>query len=269
MGASNGQGIGAPLRFGLTPVFVDDQISFLHDWQDYLGRRLNRPVTFVQRSTYQEITDMLLRGQLDAAWVCGYPYVRHRDRLQLVAVPLYHNRPLYRSYLIAHADDGSIQGWSDLEGKVFAYSDPDSNSGYLYPQYAMQQGGIDPQRIFRKVFFTFAHRNVVRAVAEGLADAGAVDGYVWDTLSQTHPALTARTRVVARSPRFGFPPIVARPRLSPLETTQLRSALLGMASDPEGQGLLRRLNLDGFEGGEPGLFDSIHAMMAAVAPRSP
>ena len=31
---------------------------------------------------------MLLAGQIDAAWICGYPYVRHRDEFALLAVPI-------------------------------------------------------------------------------------------------------------------------------------------------------------------------------------
>ena len=43
---------------------------------------------------------MLLAGQIDAAWICGYPYVRHRDDFALLAVPIWRGQPLYQSYLI-------------------------------------------------------------------------------------------------------------------------------------------------------------------------
>ncbi|WP_428623102.1 PhnD/SsuA/transferrin family substrate-binding protein [Sedimenticola sp.] len=246
-------------RIGLTAVILTDQTSFLKAWRDYLSDRLQRPVQFVQRQTYQEVTDLLLSGDLDAAWTCGYPYVRHRDQLKLLGVPLFDGQPLYRAYLIVPVGDTSTRGMGDLKHKVFAYSDPDSNSGYLYPQVNLIGEGIDPRHFFSKSFFTWAHRDVVKAVADGVAQGGSVDGYVWETLSLHEPALTAGTRVVTKSPLFGFPPLVVRKDIDPQHFYALRNALLNMASDSEGRRLLRQLNLDGFSEGEDALFDGVAA----------
>lgn len=244
-------------RIGLTAVILTDQTSFLKEWQDYLSDRLQHPVQFVQRQTYQEVTELLLSGDLDAAWTCGYPYVRHRDQLKLLGVPLFNGAPLYRAYLIVPATDTSTRGIGDLKRKVFAYSDPDSNSGFLYPQVSLIGAGIDPRHFFSKSFFTWTHRDVVKAVADGVAQGGSVDGYVWETLSRHEPALTAGTRVVSKSPLFGFPPLVVRKDFLPEHFYALRNALLHMSSDSQGQGLLQRMNLDGFSEGADSLFDGI------------
>ena len=79
----------APLRVGLTPVFLDNQTALVNEWRVYLERRLGRPVTFVQRARYREIIDLLRANKLDFAWICGYPYVNNRDVLTLLAVPVY------------------------------------------------------------------------------------------------------------------------------------------------------------------------------------
>ena len=76
---------------------------------------------------------------------------------------------------------------------MLAYSDPDSNSGFLVPQYEMLRIGVNPITHFRKTFFTYAHRKVVQAVADGVAQGGAVDGYVWETLALRTPALDAES----------------------------------------------------------------------------
>ncbi len=246
-----------PLRFATTPVFLDDEALSLQRWQRYLEARLARPVDFVQRANYRDITDLLLAGTVDCAWICGFPYVRHRAALQLVAVPLYEHVPLYHSYLIVPRDDTASRSIAGLRNRVFAYSDPDSNSGWLAPQVALRERGIDPGGFFRRTFFTWGHRKVVQAVAVGLAQGGAVDGYVWDTLARNHSDLTGATRIVERYGPFGFPPIVAR-----VETpvvAELRRVLLGMAGDAEGRTLLGLLNLDGFAPASPALFASIEA----------
>jgi phosphonate transport system substrate-binding protein len=249
-----------PVRIGLTPVFLDDQMAFLNLWRNYLQKHLNRPVIFVQRGSYREVVDLLHQNRLDFAWVCGYPYV-HYQRMKLLAVPVFGGKPLYQSYLIVPAADTQTRSLIDLRGKVFAYSDPDSNSGYVYTQFALHQLKEKPGTFFSRSFFTWAHRKVVEAVAVGLAQGGAVDGYVWETLNKSHPELTAKTRIVQKSPEFGFPPFAARASISHKEFRAMQKVLLDMSKDPEGADLLRKLNLDSFTVGDPSLFDGIARMV--------
>lgn len=244
-------------RIGLTPVMLTDRTSFLKVWQGYFEKRLGRPVTFVQRQTYREVVELLLAGELDAAWLCGYPYVIHRKEIELLAVPVFRGEPSYRSYLIVPASDHHSKSLIDLKHKVFAYSDPDSNSGYLYPQVKLIIEGIEPRYFFAKTFFTWSHREVVKAVAEGVADGGAVDSYVWETLAINEPELTQRTRVVSKSPSFGFPPLVINRGLARARADRLRQAFLKMNDDPEGRTLLQKLNLDRFVPGKDAYYDGI------------
>jgi phosphonate transport system substrate-binding protein len=131
------------IRFGLTPVFLTNDLELLGRLQSYLQRATGYPVSLITRRTYQEITALLTSSQLDAAWICGYPYVAHRAELQLVAVPLWHHRPLYQSYLIVDRNrKGS--GILDLKGDIHAFSDPDSNSGFLVTRAALAERGLRP-----------------------------------------------------------------------------------------------------------------------------
>ncbi|MGQ9862562.1 MAG: substrate-binding domain-containing protein [Thiobacillaceae bacterium] len=248
---------GKPLLFGTTPVFLDEQTQFLAAWKGWLEARLGRSVHFVQRASYREITERLLADELDLAWLCGYPYVRHRQKLHLVAVPSYQGAPRYRAYLITPSEDTRTRTIEDLRDRVFAYSDPDSNSGWLVPQVTIKRLGHDPGHFFRKTFFTWSHRRVVEACAAGLARGGAVDGYIWDTLARQHPDLTRATRVVWWSETYGFPPIVAAPGISRAHLEELRQVMLGMTGDARGRQLLAQLNLDGFVEASPALYDGI------------
>ncbi len=247
----------APLRFGTTAVILQDRAEFLTKWARYLGERLGRPIQFVQRGSYAEVGELLSTSQIDIAWVCGAPYVRNRGRWQLVAVPLHQGKPLYQSYLIVPASDTRTKSYRDLEGTVFAYSDPDSNSGYLVPQFQMLEQGLRAGNLFRKTFFTWAHQDTVKAVAVGLAQAGAVDGYIWEALADIDPALIARTRIVSRSAWYGFPPIVARASLEPDLLKAVGEVLASMNADARGKELLNQMRLDGFVPGEDSLFDGI------------
>lgn len=254
-----------PFLFGATPVILDDQAAFMRRWQLYLETRLRRPVRMVQRGSYREIAQLLATDRLDCAWLCGYPYVRMKDRLDLVAVPVYAGEPNYRAYLIVPASDRQTQTIADLGGRVFAFADPDSNSGWLTHQIELRRAGIDSERFFKKTFFTWSHRKVVEAVAAGVAHGGAVDGYIWDCLARLHPELTTATRVAWRSEPFGFPPVVARRNLDRNSTESIRQALLCMSVTPTGQALLQGLNLDGFVAGSADLYQGIESNWRALS----
>lgn len=254
------------VRIGLTPVFLDDQVSFLNEWRRWLEARLGRGVEFVQRGTYRDVVDLVRSGKLHFAWVCGYPFVRYRRELELVATPVWRGGPYYRSYLIVAAHDAKLGTLADLRGKVFAYSDPDSNSGCLYPRYLLTTQGENPATYFSRTFFTWSHRKVVDAVAVGLAHGGAVDGYVWETLTELSPAQTQGTRIIHRSEPFGHPPFVARRGIAAADLRQFRDVLTGMADDPTGAALLHRLRLEGFAVTSPTLYDSIERMATSVQP---
>lgn len=253
------------LRIGLTAVFLSDQAAFLARWSDYLSLRVGVEVVFVARESYQSILDLLFSGQLDAAWICGYPYVRHQAQLKLLAVPVYQGAPLYQSYLI-RARDGAIElkGWSDLKHRVLAYSDPLSNSGWLVAQAQLRAAGLS-ERDLRRAFFAHGHRNVAEAVATGLAHAGCIDGYVWETMQLQKIALVAKTQVIWKSDFYAFPPIVVRQGDRNNVLAGLGEALLTMHDEPQGQDLLRALNLNGFSKPAPALFDSIKALAASVS----
>ena len=252
------------VSFGLTPVFLDSDIKLLSMLQSYLEQRLERPVTLVKRRTYQEITAMLLSGQLDAAWICDDPYVQHIDKLALLAVPLYHHKPLYQTYIVVN-EASRAQSFDDIRGTVHAFSDPDSTSGYLVTRWLLALRQTTPAAFFRDSFFTYGHRNVIRAVSTGLAESGSIDGYVWDVMADREPELVGKTRIIYRSEWLGFPPVVGlqATRDTPVATA-VAAALIGMTSYPLGREILSILGLDGFAAESPGLYEGTLDMWRLV-----
>ncbi len=250
-----------PFRLGLTPVFLDNDAAVIERLRVALAGALGTAVEMEQRRTYKEVTEMLLEGALDAAWLCGYPYLQHRDALSLVAVPVWNGKPLYRSYLIVGAGDdaGSL---ADLKGDVHAFSDPDSNSGYLVTASDLAMKGLRAEEFFGRTIFTYGHRNVVRAVSSGLVRSGSVDGYVWEALARMEPALTAGTRVISRSEWLGFPPVCARSdRIGDKDVARFQKAVLNFGASAAGRAALDLLQLDGMTRATPALFDGIARRM--------
>jgi phosphonate transport system substrate-binding protein len=186
------------VSFGLNPLFLDSDLELLSMIENYLSGKLGRSVQLVRRRTYQEITAMLLSGQLDGAWVCDDPYVQHEDQLSLLAVPLYRQEPLYQTYVLVN-ENSTAQSFDEIRGTVHAFSDPDSTSGFLVTRYLLALRHATPATFFREFFFAYGHRNVVRAVASGLAGSGSIDGYVWLATPQSQRGFRRRFLVCIKT----------------------------------------------------------------------
>jgi phosphonate transport system substrate-binding protein len=246
------------IRFGLTATIVRENLELYDRWAAYLGNKVGRPVQFVQRRTSREAMEMLETGEYDFSWINSYSYAKYREAkfFELMAVPVFEGKPLCRSYVVVHINR-SFRTIGDLEGRVFAYSEPDSNSGYILPRQMLSDLGRNPDGFFRHTFFTYSHLETIEAVAEQVADGAAVESYVWEYLNRREPRLTANTKVIQQSETFGFPPLVYRTGVDAELRARMSEALLTMDGDPEGRALLTELALDRFITAPSSLYDNV------------
>lgn len=249
-----------PVKFGITAAVVRENLDLYERWSAYLERKIGRPVRFVQRRTYREAMELVEIGEHDFSWICSFPYVKHESAglIGLLAAPVFQGQPLYRSYIIVQRD-GAATSLADLKGRVFAYSDPDSNSGYMAPRAMLREKGQNPDNFFRQTFFTYSHTETVEAVAERVADGAAVDSYVWEYLDRHQHALTEKTRVIQQSQTYGFPPLIYRKNVDPTLLRRMTDALMTMEYDKEGRTILDDLMLDRFTEGTPAMYDGVRA----------
>lgn len=234
---------------------------------DYLGRRSGRAIRLIQRRTYGEVNDLFPRGEVDLAFLCSGPYALFREQFgfRALAAPVVGGEAFYRSYLIVprQSPAGALE---DLRGKVFAFTDPESNTGHLVPRYWLAARGERPEAFFRKAIFTYSHDNSILAVARGLVDGAAVDGHQWEYFARTRPELTSAGRVILRSEPFGSPPLVASRELPEPLVERLQEIVLSMHADPEGGRILQALGIERFVPPQEAWYDPIRRMHAALNP---
>ncbi len=165
---------------------------------DYIGEKLGREVQFIQRKTYGEINGLLGNGQIDLAFICSGPYVVGKEKydFELVATPQVQKSRYYQSYLIVNKAS-KFKRLEDLRGRVFAFTDPESNTGKLVPTYWLFEIGEQPETYFSKTIYTYSHDNSILAVSKALVDGATVDGLIWEYYNQKirllrpEPALSA------------------------------------------------------------------------------
>ena len=77
----------------------------------------------------------------------------------------------YYSVIVTRCDSG-LTDLASLEGKVLAFADPDSTSGYAVPYFNLAKE-VDPKTYFSAIPFSGAHEAGVAGVVQGTFDAAA------------------------------------------------------------------------------------------------
>lgn len=255
-----------PLRVAVAAVISPKgNVESYGELLNYLGRKLNRPVELVQRQTYAEVNDLIKSGYVDVGFVCTSAYVvGQRDfGMELLVAPQVNGETVYYSLTLVPADSPA-RSMSDLRGKTFAFTDPMSLSGRIYPTSLVRSLNETPETFFARTFFTYSHDNAIRAVATKVADGANVDSLVYDFFVARDPTIAQRTRVIHRSPAFGIPPVAISPNQSPQLKQTLREILLQMNYDPEGQAIMRNLMIERFVQVSDRIYDSARALEAQV-----
>ena len=255
-----------PLRMAVAAVLspegnIDNYASLAH----YLGDHLGRPVELVQRRTYAEVNDLVAAGTVDLAFVCTSAYVAGSDRgeMDLLVVPEVNSERVYYSSLIVPADS-TAAAITDLKGTVFAFTDPMSNTGRVYPTHLLLQLGESPETFFSSSFFTYSHDKAIEAVANGIAAGAAVDSLVLDYALARDPSLADRVKVIHRSPPFGIPPVVVPASLSVDLREQLGQVLLDLQDTSSGRAILIEIGVDKFVIGHDADYESVRDLVAAT-----
>lgn len=251
-----------PVRIAVGAMITPDA-GYSYYWQflKYVEKKLGRDIALVDRKTYAEINHLLQAGDLDAAFVCGKPYVLGHDEfgLELLVAPQANGETVYYSYIIVPVES-EVVDFEGLRGKKFAFTDPMSNSGKLAPTYMLGQIGETPESFFSSTVYTHAHDKSIRAVAEGVVDGAAVDSLIWEYAEATNSDLARRTRIVKKSPPYGIPPVAVRPGLPAELKDSLRRIILAAHEDPEGRKILKGMMIDRFVELDDSAYQSIREM---------
>jgi phosphonate transport system substrate-binding protein len=218
------------------------------DLIDYISKQSGYKVEFKQRKTYFEVNELLTEKKLDFAFICTGAYLEaqiNKRPIELLAVPVVNGKSYYQAYVIVNTDS-EFRKIDDLKGASFAFTDPLSNTGYLYVVNYLKGIKTTPEKFFNRIIFTYAHDYSIQAVKRKLVDGASVDGLVYEYLEKFEPKKIEGLRIINKSKEFGIPPFVVRKDLDQQIKSKLRKVLLNMHQDPEGKMLLKKIMIDKF-----------------------
>jgi len=245
------------LTIGLIPS--EDSQAMIKSSQlvlDQLQQRLGMPVKPFVATDYNGVIEALRAGKLDVAYLGPFSYVLANQIADAeafaVAVTRKTSSSAYHSVVIAR-DDSGIRSLQDLQGKTFAFVDPSSASGHLFPKAGLEEAGHDPKALFSRVIFSGSHDASILAVENRKVDAAAVADRILASAVQNGQVKQQDFHVVWTSPDIPESPMVWRKDLDPQLQAKLRTAFAEIKDVPWGdQGML-----DGFQPTRDAAYDVV------------
>jgi phosphonate transport system substrate-binding protein len=193
-------------------------------------------------TSYAGVIEAMGAERADIGWLNAFSYViahqKYEVEVRLVTVRF--GLPYYRAEIIAQSASG-INSLADLKGKRFAFVDPASTSGYLFPLAGLRKAGYDPTKFFGQTVFAGSHNNVVLAVYQGRADAGAVFEDARASVQKTLPDVMQKLKPVWTSDPIPNDTVSFRKELPADVKDRVSTALLRFSQDPVGLEALKSL----------------------------
>jgi len=163
--------------------------TFMQAMEAELGIKVN----FIEAFEYAVGIEAMKSGKLDILLVSPMSYYqaeRLADIEPLVTTGTEGTIP-YKTVFVTKSDRDDINSVADLQGKTFAFVDPASLSGYLYPKAKLLVDlGLDtdqlenPDYFFKTVTYSGKHDSSVMGVVMGDYDAAAVALQILDSMTK-------------------------------------------------------------------------------------
>jgi phosphonate transport system substrate-binding protein len=232
------------LNVGLVPaedpnVVIADNKPFM----DALGQALQMEVKPFVATDYNGVIEALRAKKLDIALLGPFSYVlaasvAEVDAFAVVETPK--QTTSYRALIIARKERG-LQKLTDLKGRTFAFVDPSSTSGHLFPKAAMIKAGIDPEKDLGRVIFSGGHDATALAVQNGKVDAGAIADGLFEAALARGVVKREELAVVWTSEAIPGSPFCMRRDLPAELRKRIRDAFYAMRDVPWGsKGTMKR-----------------------------
>jgi len=227
----------SPVFLGVIPFLQPEKLKEQIDpVREYLEKKLERSVVMVTASDYESLARLLVLKKIHIAWFSHASFERLGRNADWEALcrPVQYGSVLYEGQIVVR-QDSEFFAVKDLRGRVFAYVDRYSGSGFFFPNIYMEQQGIRPLEFFSRVEFTQSHRSSILGLLDGSYDAAAVFS------ANLVEGSSEELRVIARTGPIPNDPVVVRKDLEQGLKGKIASALLNMHTDNQGAEYLKIL----------------------------
>lgn len=221
---------------------------------DALGRYLVEHCDWIDRhetvlaSDNEEMIDFLGAGKVHLVSESAFSSILYEQaaNARIFLRQWKGGRATYQAFFFARKDS-DIRQIKDLAGKLIAFEDAGSTSGYFVPKATIVAQDLtlkfaDVPRRSTDVGYLFADSevNIVAWVARQRVDAGVTSDVHWDDESRAPSGLKRELRIFHRTPDIIRSVMVAGPGLDDERLEQVSDILLGMHDSAAGRDVLKK-----------------------------
>ena len=181
-----------------------------------------------------------LRADIGVMNSFGYIMANEKYGASALLRVLRYGHDYYQGQILAHVDSG-IKTVQDLQNKSFAFVDPSSTSGYMFPLKILKDNKVKTGNIT----FASKHDNVITMIYQGQVDAGATyysapdeNGKIRDARARVRtqfPDVEEKIKIVAITEKIPNDPFVFRKGLPQEIVNKFIAAVKKYISTPEGK----------------------------------
>jgi phosphonate transport system substrate-binding protein len=249
-------------------------------WESFLEHFAERGITtdYVLYSNYERQVDALLAGDIDVAWNTNTAFVATEQRLggEVRILGMRDVDAEFATVIVTRRGE-AFDDAGALAGRRLALGSRDSGHAAILPLHHLREQGLDAESACELVRFDTdlgkhgdtgdSELRVVRAVAEGEADAGALGETTLAALREQCVPAVADLEVAWRSPTYYHCNFTTLPSLDDGVAQRWQEALLAMSYEDERQ--RQAMDLEGVRRWLPGDRAGYTALAEAMAPAAP
>jgi phosphonate transport system substrate-binding protein len=178
---------GGTVRFGVEPYDAAARLVPIYQKVGALiGEKLGCKVEVFVATSYNAEIEAMRNGKLEIGEFGPLGYVLAHQVAKAEAVAAFgaaDGKPnTYWASLVTYPASG-IKTVADIKGHSFAFSDPASTSGHLFPAYGLRKGGVDPDKDI-KAIFAGSHTSSFEALYNHKVDAGELNSEQLESAEQ-------------------------------------------------------------------------------------
>ena len=188
-------------------------------FQKAMSEYIGIPVEQMEGGDYAVGIEAMKNEQLDVLLVSPMSYFQAKQRVDIEPLVTTSSvgAEVYKTVFVTKKDNKEINELKDLKGKNFAFVDPASSSGYMFPKYTLvKELELDPNKVeepnyfFETVAYSGKHDSSLMGVVKGDYEAAAVAGQVIAMMDKAELVDKDELKVIAETDEIPNPSFVVR-----------------------------------------------------------
>lgn len=255
-----------PIQMAFVPSLETGQITVsANALADALEESTGYTINVTVPVSYAAVIEAMKAGRAHVAWYAPLSYVlAHSEaNAEVLLISERDGEIDYFGAIVVRKDSG-ITSLDQLKGKKFAFVDPMSTSGTLYPKDLLINNGINPETDLQSIYAGGHDKALIALYNRQVDGASCYAGHLSDArdrVEATIPDIFDKTTVLAKTAPIPNDNVSVRSDLPEDMKEKLKAALLEISGSEEGRQLLMDVaQISGLRPVEDSVYDTVRDM---------